>query len=249
MPGRTILISGATDGIGLALARHYQQQGAQLILLGRRAPAALDPALLSVAHYCRVDLAQPYCGALVADFLRAQHLPRLDLLIHNAGLGAFGPPATQDAAQISALVAVNLRAPLALTHALLPWLPPQQGQIVFISSVAAALPCPDYAVYCATKAALNGFARALRVELDGTLTVQVIHPGATRTSMHAKSGVPAGRLRVERFPPAERVAAQIAQAIERRTPEATIGASNRLLRLLGRNLGGAIEQAMRRRAS
>jgi len=87
------------------------------------------------------------------------------------------------------------------------------GRVIFIGSVAAALPAPDYAVYGATKAALEGFARSLRVELRGRVGVQVIHPGATRTGMHAKAGAPLERMGWTDFPPPERAARQIVRAI------------------------------------
>ena len=90
---------------------------------------------------------------------------------------------------IENLIHVNLRAPVTLTHALLPRLKAAKGKIVFISSVISNMPCPDYAVYGATKSAIDSFARNLRIELEGIVSVQAIHPGATRTGMHAKMGL------------------------------------------------------------
>lgn len=236
---RSVLITGATSGIGLALARHYAARGARLVLVGSRAPAALeDQSLFTPARYCRADLSRPDAPALVEQFLRAQGLARLDLLVHCAGLGAYGP-LEQQRGQIEALLAVNLRAPVALSYALLPLLWRARGRLVLVSSVAADLPAPDYAVYGATKAALDGFARSLRVELRGSVAVQVLHPGPTRTPMHARAGAPLEQIGWRRFPAPERVAAQIARAIERGAPEATLGAGNRALRLAGR-LGGPL---------
>jgi short-subunit dehydrogenase len=244
MAERTILITGASDGIGLALARRYQAGGARVIALGRRAAGAIEPALR--ADYGRIDLAQPFAAALVAELLRRRGVARLDLLIHCAGVGSYGPAEAQAPGAIDALIDTNLRAPLALTYALLPQLTAAGGRLVFIGSVAAALPAPDYAVYGATKAALEGFARSLRVELRGQVGVQMIHPGATRTAMHAKIGAPLERMGWQRFPPPERVAHKIARAIERGKPVATIGAGNRLLRLAGRHMGGLVDRAVSR---
>jgi short-subunit dehydrogenase len=231
----TVLITGATDGIGLALAGIYRSNAARLLTVGRRPPKDLDPAL-SANDYCRVDLAQPYAPALVGEFLRRRAVAQLDLLIHCAGVGSYGPAEAQTPAAIDALLDINLRAPIALTHALLPLLVAAHGRVVFIGSVAAALPVPDYAVYGATKAAIEGFARSLRVEQRGQVGVQVIHPGATRTAMHSKIGAPLERMGWRRFPPPERVAAQIVAAIEAGAPVATIGALNRLLRFVGRHV-------------
>jgi short-subunit dehydrogenase len=242
MPKRpiTILITGATDGIGLALARAYYARGERLVLLGRRDISSLDHAIFTPANYCRVDLAQPYCAQIVQQFLQLQQIDQLDLLIHNAALGAYGPVAQQTPQSIQALIAVNLRAPVALTHALLPMLRQPRGKLVFISSVVSALPGPQYAVYGATKAALDGFARSLRTEMRGSVGVQLIYPGATRTGMHRKSGVPAS-MRWERFPPAERVAAQIVRAIDSPREAVVIGAGNRLLQLAGRHAANMVD--------
>lgn len=244
-----ILITGATDGIGLELARHYRRQGAQLVLVGRRAPAALDAELTSDGNYCRVDLAQHYAAEIVKAFLHRRGIERLDLLIHNAGVGSYGPAAEETSRAIDMLIDVNLRAPIALTHALLPLLEPARGKIVFIGSVAATLPAPEYAAYGATKAALAGFARSLRVELGGRVRVQVLHPGATRTAMHAKIGAPLERLGWRRFPPPDRVAHAIAASIATSDGDAAIGAGNRLLRAAGIHLGALVDWAATQRSN
>lgn len=237
----SVLITGATDGIGLALAQRYAAQGARLVLVGRRPRAELDPALFAESTYCQSDLSLPTCAAIVAAFLADQQIDRLDRVIHNAGIGFYGPVARQSADSIRDLIAVNLRAPIALTHTLLPQLTRAHGQLVFISSVAANLPAPDYAVYGATKAALDSFAYNLRIEQQGAIMVQIIHPGATRTAMHAKSGAPIRRMNVQHFPAPAHVAAQIAHAIEAGKQEATIGAANRLARFAGQRFGGVVD--------
>jgi short-subunit dehydrogenase len=232
---QTVLITGATDGIGLALARIYVARGAQALLLGRRPAGELDPRLFTPERYLQVDLARPELAATVLrTALHERGIARIDRLIHNAALGAYGPPGSVAPDAIADLLAVNVTAPIALTHAALPAVLQAGGAVVFVSSVAAALPTPDYAIYTASKAALEGFARSLRVELGRRARVQVIRPGATRTQFHAKSGVPAGRLRAERFPAPDRVAAAIYRAIESGRREATIGWLNRVAWALGR---------------
>ena len=247
----TVLITGATDGLGLALARRYRAQGSVVLMVGRRSLAALEPAFFTPATYCEADLALPDAHRRVAAWLDAQAVRALDLLIHNAGLGYVGDLESQDPANIRTLVDVNLWAPIALSHALFPRLQAAQARCVFISSVAADLPGPRYAVYTATKAALDGFARAWRAELraDGSgVTVQVIHPGAVRTAMHAKSGADPAALGWERFPPPDEVAAAIEAAILRSPRDATIGAANRFVRSAGRRTPGVVDRlaALRR---
>ncbi|MFO7634382.1 MAG: SDR family NAD(P)-dependent oxidoreductase [Caldilinea sp.] len=235
----TILITGATDGLGLALAQRYRRQGSRVLLLGRRPPDTLDPTFFTEESYCRVDLAQPDAHQIVVDWLKRHDITALDLVIHNAGVGYVGDVASQSDASIMALVNVNLWAPIALSHALFPFVQRNQGRFVYISSVAADLPAPTYAVYTATKAALDGFARNWRAELqtEGSgVTVQIIHPGAVRTAMHAKSGADPAALGWDRFPTPEQTAVAIEEALLRSTTDATIGGVNRLVRWGGRNL-------------
>ena len=179
--------------------------------------------------------------------MQAHDIPHIDILIHNAGIGSYGRIGEQHATNIRALVDTNLRAPIALTHHLLPAVVRSKGKIVFVSSVAASLPAPDYAVYAATKAALEGFARNLRIELGQTATVQTIVPGAIRTSMHEKSGAPVAALGWHRFPTAETVARQIVRAIDAKGAVVTIGTGNRVARFAGRMLPRVVEGIVARR--
>jgi short-subunit dehydrogenase len=133
-----------------------------------------------------------------------------------------------------------------LTHALRPRLLGVMGKVVFISSVVTAVPTPEYAVYGASKAALEGFARSLRVEWQGEIGVQIIRPGATRTPMHRKLDIPREKMDWEKFPSAEDVAGQIAAAIAGGGRDVTIGVGNRLLGAAGRNGRLLIDPLMRR---
>jgi len=245
----TILLTGATDGLGLALARHYQAQGSHLILLGRRPLATLDHTLFTVENYCSLDLAIPDCAVIFLSWLHERSIGTINLVIHNAAIGYVGPVAAQTGENIRQLVAVNLQAPIALTHALLPLVEAAQGKFVFISSVAAALPAPDYAVYAATKAALDGFVRNWQVELAAEqrpITAQLIHPGAIRTNLHAKSGADLAPLQWDKFPSAEHIAAQVVHAINTNRHAVTLGLANRLGQFAGRHLPSLVDWTIAR---
>jgi short-subunit dehydrogenase len=192
--------------------------------------------------YCQVDLASAASADAVVFFLDERGIGHIDLLIHNAGIGYIGAIAAQPSANIRQLIAVNLLAPLALTHVLVPRLRLAGGKVVLISSVVSALPAPNYAVYAATKAALDSLARNLRIEWEDTLAVQVIHPGATRTGMHHKAGGDPARMGWSRFPPAEQVALQIADAIATNQPRVTLGVMNRFTWFAGVWLGGVVDR-------
>lgn len=243
-PQRTVLITGATDGIGLELARLYQAEGARLLLVGRRPLDALDDPLLTPESYLHCDLARTDAAACVDAYLLMRGVGSLDLVVHNAAVGRYGPPARQSAADLDTLLAVNLYAPITLTHALLPHLQRAGGKLVFIASVAADLPVAEYATYGASKAALASFARNLRAERPG-VQIQVIYPGATRTAMHAKSGVPAASRSRLRLADPRSVARRIQRAAGRRG-DVTIGLTNRLLRAVGRTF--PLERLLRRGA-
>lgn len=242
---QTILITGATDGIGLALARRYAAGGARLVLVGKRPLTGLDPALFTEQTYCQADLARPDCAQIVAQWLQTHAISQLDLVIQNAGVGYYGPIYQQTPEDLDRLLAVNLYAPIRLTHALLPFMP-AGSQLVFVSSVAAVLPVPAYATYAAAKAALEGFARNIRVELNGRVHVQVIRPGAVRTGMHQKMGIPQTEMDWSRFPSAEETAEKIQYAIERRRKTAVIGLGNGVITTLGYHFPGLLTRLQRR---
>jgi short-subunit dehydrogenase len=166
----------------------------------------------------------------VLEWLEIEGMTSLDLAIHNAGVGYYGHLSRQNDKSVEELLAVNLYAPIRLTHALLPRLTKAKGKLVFISSVAANLPVAKYSVYGSSKAALSGFARNLRLELTD-VSVQTIYPGAIQTDMHRKSG--ATTLDTKNFPSAEKVAQKIVQAIATNKSEVTIGFANQVVRNVG----------------
>lgn len=246
----TVLITGATDGIGLALARRYHADQARLILVGRRPLAELDPALFSTDTYCQVDLATVDAAERVAVWLELANIRRLDRVYLNAAVGYVGDLGAQAPHAIEEMVRINLWTPIALVHRLAPIVAPQKGQFVFVSSVTAAMPTPDYAVYSATKAALEGFVRNLRIELRAQrspIRITLVRPGATHTGMHAKSGVDPMRMDWTQFPPAETTAGALQRAAHRNRRIANLGAANSLIHWAGRNASGLITAALRRR--
>ncbi|MEO0485679.1 MAG: SDR family oxidoreductase [Pseudomonadota bacterium] len=203
-----ILITGGSDGIGRALVDHYTHAGGTVFATGRRKKADVSPALPPSCHYIAADLTQDLTAIQAA-------LPEtLDLAILNAGAGRVAPPAEHGPESIKAMVALNTTAPLLLAQALYPRLKASRGTLVFIGSTAARGAHKDFAVYAATKAALDGAYRSLRLEWEGAVTVLMIHPGPTATAMHDKAGLPQIAARKLFTNPAT-VAATIAKAAAR----------------------------------
>jgi short-subunit dehydrogenase len=239
-------VTGGTDGIGLALVRLLAARGDRTLVVGRRENGSIAGLLPRGALYCRADLAHPGAAHRVAAALEAAGIGTLDALVHNAAVGRWGHPTEDSAPGIRAAIAVNVAAPVALTRALLPRVLAAKGSILFVGTVADAFPCPDFAVYAATKAALAGFARSLRVELAGRVRVQVVRPGGTRTRMHEKAGMPSALSDGKRWPSADSVARRILGALDRGSRQRTLGVANRIARGVAIHLAGPLDALARR---
>ena len=159
--GANVLLTGATGGIGHAIARAIAAQGGKLLLTGRRAEV-LEPLAAELdARALAVDLVEPS----EVDRL-AGEAGDVDILIANAALPATGALDTFTMEEIDRALAVNLRAPIALTHALLPGMIARgRGHLVFMSSLSGKAATPRLADVHATKFGLRGFAAGLRIDL------------------------------------------------------------------------------------
>ncbi|MCU0832557.1 MAG: SDR family oxidoreductase [Rhizobiaceae bacterium] len=187
---KCILITGATDGIGLALANRLAPRH-HLLLTGRR---GTHPALPQGTHYVSADQADPTGAArAVTNALEQTGWAALDLAVLNAGTGFEASDGLDAADRIRQTLDVNLSATIALAHGLFPCLAAANGTLTLVGSVAHK-GAARFPAYAASKAALHGLARALRSEWRGRVTVQVIHPGPVATAMHAKAGHDPGRL-------------------------------------------------------
>lgn len=186
--GSTVLLTGATGGLGHALARALHARGGELILTGRRAEV-LGPlaAELDGARTLAVDLSEP------AELDRlVREAGEVDILVANAGLPATGRLESFTLAEIDRALAVNLRAPMALAHALGPSMIERgRGHLSFMSSLNGKVATPQTAVYNATKFGLRGFAAALRSDLRANgVEVSAVFPGFIRDAgFFADSGV------------------------------------------------------------
>ena len=160
-----ILLTGATGGLGQALARVLSRQGAKLLVAGREPDrlAALAAGLGAGHASVRADLNAAAGIAATVDAARAFGV---NVLINNAGVGAFGLLENQEWVTIERVLATNLEAPIHLTHALLPWLKAQpQAAIVNIGSTFGSLPFPGFAAYSAAKAGISQMTRSMALEL------------------------------------------------------------------------------------
>jgi short-subunit dehydrogenase len=198
----TVLVTGATGGIGAAVARELAGRGARLVLSGRDEARLADLAAELAAKAVPADLGAPEHVAGLVDAAGP-----VDTLVHCAGIGARG---RLDATDVDRVVAVNLRAPLALTAALLPAMRERgYGHLAYVGSIAGLAAVREEAAYAATKAGLLMFAASLRAELVGTgVTVSTLSPAAVDTGFWAARGAPYHR-RSPRLVPARRVARRV----------------------------------------
>jgi uncharacterized protein len=186
IPGAKVLVTGATGGLGQAIARELGGRGARLVLTGRRTEV-LEPLERELGAEIRaVDLADE---AAVAELAAASE--DADVLVANAGLPGTGRLDAFTVEQIDRLLDVNLRAPIVLAHALAPRMVERgRGSLVFISSLSGKAANPSSSLYSATKFGLRGFALGLRIDLHGTgVGATVVTPGFIRDAgMFAESG-------------------------------------------------------------
>jgi uncharacterized protein len=177
LAGRSVLLTGATGGLGHAIARRLHAEGASLVLTGRRTEVLEPLAAETGAQSVAVDLNDPEAVARLA----ADH-GDVDVLVSNAGLPGSGLLTSFSVEQIDRAIAVNLRAPMVLARLLAERMVARRsGHLVFMSSLSGKIAPPRTPVYSATKFGLRGFAQSLREDLRPSgVGVSTIFPGFVR---------------------------------------------------------------------
>lgn len=243
--GARILLTGATGGLGQALAQQLAAAGASLLLAGRdNGRLATTVTRLAGQHSTvRADLTRPEGIATAAGAAREFGA---NLLINNAGIGCFDLYEQQEWPQIADVLAANLEAPMRLTHALLPALKSApNAMIVNIGSTFGSLPFPGFAAYSAAKAGLRGFSQALRRELADT-HVSVIHvaPRAIDTPLNSPAVNALNLALKNQSDSAEAVARQVLAAIEQNRQECHLGFPEKLFAWLNGIAPALIDQGL-----
>jgi short-subunit dehydrogenase len=253
---KTIVITGASDGIGAELARQLARHGGAqtALVLAARNRAALE----TVAAECRAmgtqtlvvptDVGvQAQCRALIDAAVR--QFGGIDTLVNNAGLSAQALfEDVQDLGWYEDLMRVNLWGSVWCTHAALPHLKAARGGIVAVSSLAGLIGVPGRTAYSATKFAMTGFFEALRAELKGAgVSVTTAYPGVVATQIRYRgynaAGQPAGAsgLREDDAMSIGECAGLIRQGMARRQREVVMTGKGKLGRFMKLIAPGAVE--------
>jgi short-subunit dehydrogenase len=237
------VLTGASGGIGQAIAAALAPHCEELLLVGRDAPRLAEAAALAgpVARTRVADLSTPEGRDSVA-------LPGMDLLINNAGAGDFGWLEGQNDATLERIVETNVLAPMQLTRRLLPELARRDAAwIVNVGSIMGYLGYPGQAAYCASKFALRGFSEALRRELADTgVRIMYLAPRTTRTAMNSRAldalndelGVAADAPQV--------VAAALVDLLEHPASERRLGMPEALFARINQLAPSLVDRALRR---
>jgi short-subunit dehydrogenase len=246
---QTIVITGASDGIGAELARQLAQthrSAVALVLAARNAEglekvAAQCSALGAHSLVVPTDVSvESQCRALVDAAV--SRFGRIDALINNAGISAqalFADVKAEDLGWYEQLMRINLWGSVWCTHAALPHLKASKGHIVAVSSLAGLIGVPGRTAYSASKFAMTGFFEALRAELKGAgVSVSTAYPGVVLTNIRSRgfnaAGQPAGKsgLKEDKAMTVQECASLILQGMNRREREVVMTAQGKLGRVL-----------------
>ena len=220
LQGASVLLTGASGGLGRAMARALDARGANVLLSARREDVLeeIRAELGGRPVALPADLTDPGGAAALAERAGA-----VDVLVANAGLPASGRAESFTAQEIDAAIDVNLRAPIQLTRALLPaMLERRRGHLLYVSSLSGKVASPRGALYSATKFGLRGYAAGLRQDVEPRgVGVTVVYPGfISEAGMFAASGAKLPPWVGTRTP--RQVAEAVAGAIEKERAEVDV---------------------------
>jgi NAD(P)-dependent dehydrogenase (short-subunit alcohol dehydrogenase family) len=191
---KSIIVTGATSGIGRAAALAFGREGGGVVLVGRD-QAALAQTAADVraaggtAAICQADLTVPDAPKRIVD-TAAEAFSRIDVVVNAAGVIASAPLEATSDDLWDAMMAINARAPFRLMRDALPHLKATRGSVVNVSSVNGLRSFPGVLAYCVSKAAVDHLTRCAAIELAPFgVRINAVNPGVTVTNLHRRSGM------------------------------------------------------------
>lgn len=252
---QVVWITGASAGLGRALALAYADAGADVAVSARRVDR-LESLAAEIEQRGRRALALP-CDVLDPEAIEAAaervvaHLGRLDVAVANAGFGVYGSVERTTAAEWQRQLGVNVTGVALTARAALPHLRATRGRLALVGSVAAMIPSPSTGAYAASKAAVRSLGQTLSVELAGSgVSCTTLHPGFVESEIGRVDNE--GRFHAERRDtrpaklmwPTDRAAQVMLRAIERRRREVVFTGHGRFAGFLGRHWPWLMHQLM-----
>ncbi len=251
---KTVIVTGATGGIGSCIALNLADRGASLALVGRNADKLQEVRLKCEARGAR-------CTGIVADISREVDIQKIveetenilgpvDILINNAGAMSFNSPTGYSADDVKNVVMTNIYGPIRLTQVVLAgMLKRKSGRIVNIGSIFGSLSFPYFGVYSASKCAVRGYTEALRREVQGTgVGITYVAPRGTLTSQTDEFLEMAKKTGMNLDKP-QKVAETVVDAIIRGKKEVYMGKPEKLFVLINKFFPSLIDKALRKNVS
>jgi NAD(P)-dependent dehydrogenase (short-subunit alcohol dehydrogenase family) len=192
--GKSVVVTGATSGIGRATAEAFAREHASIVLVGRNETVLTDTAAVvraagGQAATCAVDLMSPASAAAVVKTALDAY-QQLDVLVNAAGVIASGSLEQTTDDIWDQMIAVNLSAPFRLMRAAAPHLRERKGVVVNVSSVNGLRSFPGVLAYCVSKAGVDHLTRCAAIEMAPFgVRVNAVNPGVTVTNLHRRSGM------------------------------------------------------------
>jgi short-subunit dehydrogenase len=254
--GKSVIVTGASSGIGRALALAFAGKRAAVTAAARRADR-LEELVREAAE--RFPDAPPVVP-VECDVTReadvswlvggtVERTAAVDVLVNNAGVGLYGETELVSIDDFQELLSVNLLGAVRCIQEVVPFMRTREsGVIVNVASVAALYGVPYLSAYCASKAAVAAVSQSLRAELDGSgIRVMIAYPGYTDTEFFEHEKVVGGARRPPGpFAPPDRVAAGVVRAVERNVGDVYLTAQGRALSVLRGLAHPIVERAMRK---
>jgi short-subunit dehydrogenase len=181
-----ILITGSTSGLGLELAMLSLEKGHIVTGVGKKQNHSI--ADYENYHYISADLSRESSTSIITEFIWSESLPKLDRVYFNAAKALYGGFLKHNTHDIGSLLYLNFYSPVALAKVLIPFTKLGGAKYVFIGSIVSDIDSPLYPSYCASKFALESFAKNIKKELKGDIEVFIKRPGPIKTEFHKKMG-------------------------------------------------------------